>query len=105
VEGVSVGDPAVLRAALILLDSGDDPDQLSGTVAEPIIDPEFVLSTATGDVDVCVNTGATITAISAGASTEGSFADILAGRTAYVFGELDMTDGCFDATDVVVETD
>ena len=61
VEGVSVGDPAVLRAALILLDSGDDPDQLSGTVAEPIIDPEFVLSTATGDVDVCVNTGATIT--------------------------------------------
>lgn len=105
VEGVSVGDPAVLRAALILLDSGDDPDQLSGTVAEPIIDPEFVLSTATGDVDVCVNTGATITAISAGTSTAGSFADILAGRTAYVFGELDMTDGCFDATDVVVETD
>ena len=105
VEGVSVGDPAVLRAALILLDNGDDPDQLSGTVAEPIIDPEFVLSTATGDVDVCVNTDATITAISAGTSTEGSFADILAGRTAYVFGELDMTDGCFDATDVVVETD
>ena len=26
------------------------------------------------------------------------------GRTAYVFGQLDTTDGCFDANDVVVET-
>ena len=104
VEGVTSGDPALLRAALIVLDSGDDPEQLSGTIALPISDPEFVLSTAIGDVDVCVNAGATITVIADGSSTEGSFADIQEGRTAYVFGELDMTDGCFDADDVVVDT-
>lgn len=104
VEGVTSGDPAVLRAALIVLDSGDDPEQLSGTIAMPISDPEFVLSTATGDFDVCVNAGATITVIADGSSTEGSFADIQEGRTAYVFGQLDMADGCFDADDVVVDT-
>lgn len=104
VEGVTSGDPAAFRAALIVLDSGDDPEQLSGTIAMPIDDPEFVLSTATGDVDVCVNAGATITVIADGSSTDGSFADIQEGRTAYVFGELDMTDGCFDADDVVVDT-
>ena len=104
VEGVSAGDPAVLRAALIILDGNDDPDQLSGAIAVPISDPEFVLSTATGDVDVCVNTGATITVISDGSSTEGSFSDIQEGRTAYVFGQLDTSDGCFDADDVVVDT-
>lgn len=104
VEGVTSGDPAAFRAALIVLDSGDDPEQLSGTIAMPIDDPEFVLSTATGDVDVCVNAGATITVIADGSSTDGSFADIQEGRTAYAFGELDMTDGCFDADDVVVDT-
>ena len=104
VEGVSDADPAVLRAALIILDSDDDPEQLSGTIATPISDPEFVLSTTASDIDVCVNTGATITVISDGSSSEGSFADIQDGRTAYVFGQLDTTDGCFDANDVVVET-
>ena len=104
VEGVTSGDPAMLRAALIVLDSGEDPEQLSGTIAMPISDPEFVLSTASGDVDVCVDDGATITVIADGSSTEGTFADIQEGRTAYAFGELDATDGCFDAADVVVET-
>lgn len=104
VEGVFDGDPAVLRAALIVLDSDDDPQQLSGTIAAGPSDPEFVLITATGDVDVCVNAGATITVIADGSSTEGSFAEIQEGRTAYVFGVLDMTDGCFDAQDVVVDT-
>ena len=104
VEGVNAGDPVVLRAALILLDSDEDPEQLSGTIAVPISEPEFVLSTAAGDVDVCVNGDATITVISAGNSAGGSFADIQEGRTAYVFGQLDTTDGCFDAADVVVET-
>ena len=104
VEGVSGGDPAVLRAALIILDSADNPEQLSGMIATPISEPEFVLSTEAGDIDVCVSTDATITVISDGSSAEGSFADIMDGRTAYVFGQLDTTDGCFDANDVVVET-
>ena len=94
----------MLRAALIILDSDEDPEQLSGTIAVPISEPEFVLSTAAGDVDVCVNGDATITVISAGNSAGGSFADIQEGRTAYVFGQLDTTDGCFDAAGVVVET-
>ena len=104
VEGVSGGDPAVLRAALIVLDSDDDPEQLSGTIAVPISEPEFVLATATGDIDVCVDADATITVIDDGSSTGGTFADIEEGRTAYVFGRLDDTDGCFDAADVVVDT-
>jgi len=103
VEGVSGGDPTVLRAALIILDSDEDPEQLSGTIAVPISEPEFILSTAGGDLDVCVNNDATITVISDGSSTQGSFADIQEGRDAYVFGQLDNSDGCFDATDVVVE--
>lgn len=104
VEGVTAGDPAVLRAALIILASDDDPEQQSGTIATPISEPEFVLSTTVGERDVCLVDGGTITVISDGTSAEGSFDDIQAGRTAYVFGEVDMTDGCFDATDVVVET-
>jgi hypothetical protein len=104
VEGVTGGDPSVLRAALIVLDGDDAPEQLSGVIALPIIDPEFVLSTDTGDVDVCVEADATITVISDGSSAGGSFTDIQEGRTAYVFGKLDTTDGCFDAADVVVET-
>lgn len=103
-EGVSSGDPALLRAALIVLDSDDDPEQLSGTIGEPVSEPGFMLATASGDVNVCVNAGATITVISDGTSAEGSFADIQAGRIAYVFGELDVTGGCFDADDVVVDT-
>ena len=104
VEGVGVGDPAVLRAALIILDGDDAPEQLSGTVALPISEPEFVLSTGFGDFDVCVNADATFTVISDGSSEEGSFMNIQEGLTVYVFGELDTADGCFDATDVVVET-
>jgi hypothetical protein len=104
VEGVTNGDPAVLRAALIVLDSDDDPEQLTGTIAPPIVDPEFVLLTASGERDVCLDDDATITVISDGTSAGGTFADIQDGRTAYAFGELDMTDGCFDAADVVVDT-
>jgi hypothetical protein len=104
VEGVTSGDPAVLRAALILFDSEDDPEQLAGTIAPPIMDREFVLLTASGERDVCLNVDATITVISDGTSADGTFADIQDGRTAYAFGELDMTDGCFDAADVVVDT-
>lgn len=104
VEGVTSGDPAVLRAALIVLDSDDDPEQVSGLIAAPIDEPTFMLATTSGDIEVCLNDATTITVISEGTSADGSFADIQVGRTAYAFGELDMTDGCFDAADVVVDT-
>jgi hypothetical protein len=103
VEGVLDGNSAALRAALIVLDSDDDPEQLSGTIGSGPSEPEFVLVTGAGDIDVCVNTGATITVIDDGSSDEGSFSAIQEGRTAYVFGELNMTDGCFYADDVVVD--
>jgi hypothetical protein len=104
VEGVTSGDPAVFRAALILFDSEDDPEQVSGVIAEPIDEPTFMLATASGDIKVCLDDAAIVTVISDGTSAEGTFADIQDGRTAYAFGELDMTDGCFDAADVVVDT-
>jgi hypothetical protein len=104
VEGVSDGDPAVLRAALIILDSDDDPEQLSGTIVSPAIDGQFVVATAIGERSVCVTDGATVTIIGDGTSEEGGTEDIVAGHTAYVFGEMDTTDGCFDATAIVVDT-
>jgi hypothetical protein len=94
----------VFRAALILFDSEDDPEQVSGVIAEPIDEPTFMLATASGDIKVCLDDAAIVTVISDGTSAEGTFADIQDGRTAYAFGELDMTDGCFDADDVVVDT-
>ena len=102
VEGVTGGDPEVLRAALILFDSEDDPEQVSGTIAEPIEEPTFMLRTASGDIKVCLNDTADITIISDGTSDPGAFADVQAGRTAYAFGET-AVDGCFLANDLVIE--
>ena len=103
VEGVTSADPEVLRAALILFDSEDDPDQVSGTIADPIEEPTFMLRTASGDIKVCLNDTAIITVISPGMSNPGTFADVLADRTAYAFGGT-AVDGCFLANDLVIET-
>jgi len=106
VEGVTSGDPAVLRAAMIVLDAEDELQQLSGTIADPIVDPGFVLATAGGDI--CVETGedTTITVIMAGGSEmmDGSFVDLEAGQLADVYGELSMegVEGCFQVSEVVV---
>jgi hypothetical protein len=104
VEGVTGSDPSVFRAALIVLDSDQDPELLSGTIASAAIERQFVLSTAIGERNVCIVQGATITVISSGNSKEGGIEEIVAGRTAYAFGEFDMTGGCFDAADIVVDT-
>ena len=103
VEGVTSADPEVLRAALILFDSEDDPDQVSGTIADPIEEPTFMLRTASGDIKVCLNDTTIITVISPGMSDPGTFADVLADRTAYAFGGT-AVDGCFLANDLVIET-
>ena len=104
VEGVSVEDPAALRAALIMLDSDDDPEQLSGTIMSSVVDGQFVLATAIGERSVCLVDGVAVTVIGDGTSEGGGPEDIVPEHTAYAFGELDITGGCFNATDVVVDT-
>ena len=96
-------DPTLLRAALIIIDGDDEDEQLSGTIAEPVVDPGFNLSTAGGDVCVVLEDGAIITLVSAdGTEMEpGTFADLVAGQSADAYGELGI-DGCFLANELVV---
>lgn len=108
VEGVIIppaeqDDPTLLRAALIIIDGDDDDEQLSGTIAEPVEDPGFNLSTAGGDVCVVLQESATITLLSADGTemTPGAFDDLVAGQAADVYGELGI-DGCFLANELVV---
>jgi hypothetical protein len=109
VEGVEIaaeteGDPATLRAALIIIDGDDTQEQLSGTIATPIAEPTFVLITAGGDVPVMLNEDASISLISGDSEIfEGTFADVLEGLAADVYGELG-TDGYFHAGSLVIET-
>ena len=111
VEGVMIppaaeGDPTLLRAAMILIDGDDEDEQLSGTIAEPVVDPNFHLMTAGGDICVVVEDGAIITLVSDGGATmePGDFSDLLADQTADAFGELGI-DGCFHANELVVQID
>ena len=97
-------DPVLLRAALILIDGVDAEEQLTGTIATPIEDSSFVLTTAGGDIKVVLADGATIQVVKADLEQSGgSMADVQAGRSADAYGEL-ATDGSFLATRVVVET-
>ena len=106
VEGVTSGDPAILKAAMIVLDSEGELQQLSGTIAIPIDDPGFVLSTDGGDICVQLTEDGIITFImDAGAEMmEGSFTDLEAGQLADAYGMLSMegVEGCFQASEVVV---
>ena len=106
VEGVTSGDPAILRAALIVLDDDDELQELTGTIAEPIENPGFVLATTGGDICVELVEDGIITLIMDGGAEmmEGSFSDIEAGRTADAYGALstDGVEGCFQASEVVV---
>ncbi|MDH3587129.1 MAG: hypothetical protein OEQ30_08565, partial [Gammaproteobacteria bacterium] len=106
VEGVTSGDPAALRAALIVLDADDELQQLTGTIAEPIEDPGFVLTTTGGDICVELVEDGIVTLIMDGGAgmMEGSFTDIRAGRAADAYGTLSMdgVEGCFQASEVVV---
>ena len=106
VEGVTSGDPAALRAALIVLDADDELQQLTGTIAEPIEDPGFVLTTTGGDICVELVEDGIVTLIMDGGAEmmEGSFTDIKAGRAADAYGTLSMdgVEGCFQASEVVV---
>lgn len=108
VEGVVIppvaeGDPTLLRAAMILIDGDDAEEQLSGTIAKPLVDPSFNLSTAGGDICVVLEAEAVITFVSADGTemTPGSFGELLAGQSADAFGELG-TGGCFLANELIV---
>jgi len=108
VEGVitppaSEGDPTVLRAAIILVDVDDEAEQISGTIAEPIEDRSFILSTAGGDVCVALVDEAEILLVSSDGTEQepGTFEDLAAGQEADAFGTLGM-DGCFQAGELVV---
>ncbi len=107
VEGV-FGDPEVFRAALIVLDSGDELQLLSGTIADPIDNPGFVLTTTGGDICVQLIDEGVITLVKSDGSgiMEGTFSDLVAGRPADAYGVLstDGVEGCFQASEVVVTT-
>lgn len=106
VEGVSTGDTEILRAALIVLDAEDQLQQLSGTIADPIEKPGFVLATDGGDICVELAADGIVTLImNDGAEMmEGDFTDLAAGQPADAYGVLstDGVDGCFQASEVVV---
>ena len=110
VEGVFDfgGDPEVLRAALIVLDADDELQLLSGTIADPIDDPGFVLTTTGGDICVQLIDEGVITLIKSDGSgiQEGTFSDLVAGQPADAYGVLsaDGVEGCFQASEVVVTT-
>ncbi len=109
VEGVTIapatdGDPAMLRAALIIIDGDDAEAQISGTIAPPVEEPTFTLTTAGGDVQVMLNEDASISLVSSAMEiSEGTFADVQVGLSADAYGALG-TDGYFHASSLVIET-
>ena len=106
VEGVTNGGPEIFRAALIVLDDQDELQGLSGTIAEPIEEPGFVLSTDGGDICVeLTETGVITLIMNAGAEMmEGGFANLEVGLPADAYGVLtpEGVNGCFQASEVVV---
>ena len=108
IEGVIIPpveetDPTLLRAAIILLDGDDAKEQISGTIAEPVENMSFNLSTAGGDVCVVVADEAEILLVSSDGTEQkpGSFEELEAGQEADAFGELGI-DGCFLSDELVV---
>lgn len=101
-------DPDMIRAALVFLEANED-DLLSGTIADPIVDSEeeqsFILTTGTGDVQVCVLDGATILLVDDTNSevTMATFADLAVDQVVDVFGTMPEGEGCFEANEVIVD--
>ena len=110
VEGVEIapeteGDPATLRAALVIINGDDAEERVSGTIGTPIKEEtsSFFLITSNGGVTVVLDPEATISVFDGEGQSPGTFDDILEGRSAEAFGELG-TDMAFHATSVLVET-
>jgi hypothetical protein len=105
-EKADEADPDLMRAALIFL-LAEPADQRSGTIAEPIdsVTAIFVLSTDTGDINVCVMEDARILLVDTDASevTAATFADLAVDQIVDVFGAMAADDGCFEASEVIVD--
>ncbi len=103
-------DPDLIRAALVFLEANED-DQLSGTIADPIVDTaeerSFMLMTETGDVQVCLLEAASILLVDETNAevTAGTFADLAVDQAVDVFGTLPEGEGCFEASEVIVDDD
>ena len=113
VEGVippkaDEADPDLIRAALVFLEANQD-DQVSGTIIDPIVDTEveqsFMLMTETGDVQVCVLETTSILLVDETNSevTTATFADLAVDQVVDVFGTMPEGEGCFEATEVIVD--
>jgi hypothetical protein len=113
VEGTRIvpeteGDPATLRAALVIIDGDDAEERVIGTISPPFDEDtsSFFLTTTApdGGVTVVLDPDATIIVFDGGEQKSGEFVDIVnaEGRAADVYGELG-TDAFFHATSVVVE--
>lgn len=103
-EKASPEDPDLIRAALVFVEAEDD-EQVSGTIADPIEEGSFVLSTGDGDVTVVLEDGATILLVDTDASTatSGTIDDLYAGQVADVFGANDVMMGVFNANEVIID--
>ena len=115
VEGVippkaDADDPDVMRAALVFLES-PDVDQLSGTIAGPIVDNEeeqsFMLISDSTSMQVCALSDTAVILVDETTSvvTTGSFADLAVDDVVDVFGTLPEGEGCFEAIEVIVDAD
>lgn len=101
-------DPDLIRAALVFLEANED-DQLSGTIADPIVDDveegqSFMLITDAGDFQVCVLGGASILLVDEtnATVTTAAFADLAVDQVVDVFGMMPEGEGCFEANEVIV---
>jgi hypothetical protein len=116
VEGVRIapateGDPATLRAALIIIDGDDAEERLSGQIADPIDETAlsfFLITSASsnGGVTVVLDPEASILVFDGENLVPGTFEVNIKnglGDSADAYGELG-TDGLFHATSVVVES-
>ena len=99
-----------MRAALVFLES-PEVDQLSGTIADPIVDNDeeqsFMLISDSTSVQVCVLGDASVILVDETTSvvTTGTFADLAVDDVVDVFGTLPEGEGCFEASEVIVDAD
>jgi len=105
-------DPNVIRAALVFVEPPEE-EQLSGTIIEPLdIDPmdpmtwSFGLTPDGGAGDICVrvNEDADVLLVNTTDSetTMGSVADLALDQSVDLLGTTNL-DGCFDASEVIVD--
>ena len=100
-------EPAVMNAALLILDLDDtDPVPLRGEITEVILEPgedecHITLDDGAGETGVGVSDRTIIFLIEDGESSIGSLEDLMPGDTADVYGRADDAGGCFKARVII----